>query len=182
MMKINKSNKGKIVAEKEYGKDRYFGFEDTELDNKAEYLKKNNLTSIYDEDDKFYSVSSEHVIIDHENVFSKRISLTYHFGEGQKDDEMDLYQAKFKNGDFVTFFHFPLDDVPRFDDILFMSVEKHKRGFCKAFTNEELIDMQTNAPDHELLKVMNMVLRIFEDKGSIENANSQLAQLATLDK
>ncbi len=76
------------------------------------------------------------------------------------------HKAWFENGDMVDFSTFGLGT--KFNYAILRHFVSGVEEFRENFTNDQIIDMQQNAPDHPLIKAMNKVIEAFADKGSGE--------------
>ena len=79
---------------------------------------------------------------------------------GEEERPINIYEAKFKNGNYLKSKIRLIDGVPYFYGTIFINKVKE---YIKKYTNDEIVDMQQNFQDHEVIKALKVISETFSD-------------------
>ncbi len=112
-----------------------------------------------------------------DNTYSLSVIVNNETGE-VKDKFLAYLVNPILNGGYIEFTFLP--EAQRFEDVKYSIVRVFNK--YRVYSNDDIVQIQKEEPDHPLLIAMNRVLRAFEKEGSLKKVTSQSSTPASAEK
>ncbi len=147
---------------KEYGTEECYGYD-------FECIKGSYLDKLNEAGGDYFENASQNfrtIIFRNEDALMGQESYMSTDSKGEVFLTSINYNVWFNDNGLLFFNNMIFKDGSGFGNIFFGHSVDGVPQYFKKYTYFELLDMQANAPDHELLKAMNKVLESFANKSS----------------